>query len=133
MIVGDERVARFVSDMLGFGLCPPYSCVGIEKEGRIVAGVLFNFFEGADVHISVAGTGWTRTFLNEIGRYVFDQLGCERATLITEQPSVVAMGIKLGGQIEGRLRNHFGKGRDGTIVGVLKDDYRYATIRTKRG
>ncbi len=128
MIVTDERVARFVSQALGFGLCPPYTCVGIERDGEIVAGVLFNFFEGSDVHFSVAGKGWTRSFLASVGEYVFRQLGCERATLITEQPAVVALGMKLGGQVEGCLRNHFGKGRHGTVVGILREEYAYAIL-----
>lgn len=125
MIVNDERVARFVSERLNFALCPPYTCVGIEKGGEIVAGVLFNFFEGKDIHFSVAGKGWTKAFLSAVGDYVFGALGCERATLITEQPAVVTLGLKLGGQVEGCLRNHFGKGRHGTVVGVLKEEYRY--------
>ncbi len=124
-IVSDERVARFVSEALGFGLCPPYSCAGIEKDGRIIAGVLFNGFEGADVHFTVAGTGWTRQFLSAMGHYVFDQLGCLRATATTEQPEVVMLARRLGGKVEGRLRDHFGPGRDATIVGILRDDYRY--------
>lgn len=128
MIVTDERVARFVSRELGFGLCPPYSVVGIERDGEIIGGVLLNFFEGKDLHVSVAGKGWGKEFLRQVGEYVFNQLGCLRATLITEQPSVVALGIKLGGQIEGCLRDHFGEGRHGTIVGVLREEYRYGTI-----
>ncbi|MBO9580330.1 MAG: GNAT family N-acetyltransferase [Sphingobium sp.] len=128
MIVTDERVARFVSEKLGFGLCPPYSVVGIEVDGQIIGGVLLNFFEGADVHISVAGRGWGRDFLRRLGEYVFDQLGCLRATLITEQPAVISLGKKLGGEVEGCLRNHFGTGRDGTIIGILRENYRYGRL-----
>lgn len=125
MIVSGEPVARFVSRRLGFGLCPPYTAAGIEKDGAIICGVLFNQFEGADVHFTAAGTGWTRAFLREVGRYVFDQLGCERATATTEQRSVVELAQRLGGKIEGRMRNHFGPGRDGIIVGILRHEYRY--------
>lgn len=128
MIVTDERVARFVSDRLGFALCPPYTCAGIERDGEIVAGCLFNCFQPPDIRVTAAGTGWTRGFLEAVGRYVFGQLGCIRATFITEQPRVVALAERLGGVVEGRMRDHFGEGRDGIVIGLLRKSYRYASF-----
>jgi RimJ/RimL family protein N-acetyltransferase len=123
MIVTDDRVAKFVSDAIGKGLVPPFTCMGIERDGKIIAGVIFNVFEGCDVHVTVAGRGWTRGFFAEVGQYVFGQLKCERMTALTEQERVVNIALRLGGQIEGRLRNHFGRGRDAVIIGILKEDY----------
>ena len=125
MIVTDERVARFVSGRLGVSLCPPYTCMGLERDGAIVCGAVFNVFEGADIHVGIAGSGWTRGFIRAVGRYVFDQLGCERMTAITRCGDVVAYAQRLGGQIEGRLRNHFGRGADGVVLGILRDEWRY--------
>lgn len=125
MIVTDDRVARFVAHGLGFALCPPYTCVGLEREGEVVAGVLFNCFEGASVHVTAYGHHWTPSIMKAIGRYVYQQLGCERMTLTTESRWVAFLACKLGGQVEGRLRSQFGKGRDGIIVGILRDEYRY--------
>jgi RimJ/RimL family protein N-acetyltransferase len=125
VIVTDDRVARFVSDALSVGFVPPYTCMGIEKNGEIIAGVILNVFEGVDVHVSIAGSGWSRSFCRAVGRYVFEQLRCERMTAITENPEIVRFGERLGGQIEGCLRNHFGRGRDGFIVGLLKDEWKY--------
>jgi RimJ/RimL family protein N-acetyltransferase len=125
MIVSDERVAKFVSDKLGFGLCPPWTAMGIERDGSIVAGVVFNHFEGSDIHFTVAGSCWNRKFFQECGVYAFEALGCGRVTAITEQKKVVELLLKLGGKVEGCLRSHFGHGRDGIIVGILKDEYRY--------
>ncbi len=129
MIVGGEQVARFVSERLGFGLCPPFTAVGIERDGKIVAGVIFNHFEGADVHFTAAGSGWTRGFLCAIGEYVFGQLGCARMTAITRSDDVATLAGRLGGQIEGRMRNHFGVGQDGLVIGILRHEWRYATVR----
>lgn len=125
MIVAGERVAKFVSDALGFALFPPYTAMGIERDGQIVAGALLNCFEGSDLHVTVAGHGWTKGFLIEIGRYVYGQLAYERMTIQTEQPEIVAIAERLGGQIEGMLRNHFGKDRHAFIVGILKEEYRF--------
>lgn len=127
MIVADERVARFVADGLDFTLCPPYTAMGIERAGEIVAGVLFNCFEGADVHITTYGKGWTPSFMRAVGEYVYGTLGCARMTAVTESPEVVKLACKMGGLVEGCLRSHFGMGRDALIVGVLRNEYQYAT------
>lgn len=126
MIVTDGRVAQFVSDQLGIGLCPPYTCMGVERGGIIVGGVIFHCFEGANVHFTAAGKGWTRAFFEAVGRYVFEQLGCLRMTATTEHDDVARMACKLGGEIEGYLRNQFGKGRDGIVIGILKEDWRFS-------
>lgn len=110
---------------LGFGLCPPYVAIGTERDGAIVNGIVFNHFEGADVHVTVAGKRWTREILRAVGTYVFDQLGCERMTAVTACDDVARLGRRLGGRIEGCLRSHFGPGRDGIVIGVLREEYRY--------
>lgn len=125
MIVADERCARFVSERLGFALCPPFTAMGIERDGEIIGGVVFNHFEGADLHVSVAGNGWTRAFLRAIGAYVFDQLGCERMTTITSDETVASFAERLGGQYEGTLRNHFGPGKNGFVSGILREEWKY--------
>lgn len=125
MIVCDERVAKFVSEAIGKGLVPPFTTMGIEKDGEVIAGVIFNVFEGKDVHVTVAGRGWNRAFFAEVGDYVFRQLGCERMTALTEQEKVVKIAVRLGGQVEGKLRNHFGVGRDAVLIGILKHEYRF--------
>jgi hypothetical protein len=125
VIVTGEPVARFVSERLGFGLCPPYSAMGLERGGAIIGGALFNGFEGADVHVTVAGTGWTREFLRAAGTYIYDQLGCARATITTGHRDVMELALRLGGKREGVLRDHFGPGSDAVIVGILRHEYRY--------
>ena len=125
MIVTDERVARFVGERVGDVLFPPYTCMGIERGGEIVGGVVFNCFEGHDVHVTVAGRGFSAGFLADIGNYVFDQLKCQRMTAKTEQTAIVRLAERLGGQVEGLLRNHFGPGRDAFLVGILKDEWRF--------
>lgn len=125
MIVSDDRVPKFVSERLNIGLCPPYVGLGLERDGKIVAGVVLNCFEGDDVHVTVAGEGWTRDFFRRFGEYVFEQLGCGRITAITADDQVAGYGVRLGGKIEGCLREHFGPGRDGLIIGILRREWRY--------
>lgn len=110
----------------GIPIVPPFTVMGIERDGEIVGGVVFNNYTRHDVHMTVAGFGWSRGFVREVGRYVFGRLGCRRITVITEQPKVVALAERLGGKVEGLLREHFGDGRPGYLVGILKEDW---TIR----
>ena len=123
MIISDDRVAHFVAKTLGVQIVPPYTLMGIERDGDVVAGVVFNHWTGPDIHATVAGRGWTRGFLAEVGNYVFGTLKCLRMTAITEQPSVIRLAEKLGGQVEGKMQDHFGRGRPGYVVGILKDNY----------
>lgn len=133
-IATDERVARFLSERLGVALCPPYTVMGLERDGVIVAGVLFNQFEGASVHVSAAGSGWTRDFVRAVGAYVYDQLGCLRMTITTELDAVKSYALRLGGEVEGRMRDHFGEGRDAWIIGILRRDWKFGSLHEiKRG
>lgn len=127
MIVADARVSTFIAERLNMPLCPPYTCMGWEKDGEIVGAALFNCFEGPDVHVSAAGSGWTRGFLRAVGDYVYRQLGCERMTLTTESYEVAGLAERLGGKVEGLLRSHFGKGRDAILIGILRNEYLYLT------
>lgn len=125
MIVSSEAVARFVSAQCGYALCPPYVTLGTEREGRIVNGVIFSCFEGSDVHLTAAGKGWGLEFVRAVGMYVFDQLGCSRMTITTEQEPVVKLACKAGGQVEGCLRDHFGEGRDAHVIGILRNEWKF--------
>jgi len=124
-VVTDERVARFVGEKLNFGVFPPWTAMGIEKDGEIIGGVIFNCFEGNDLQVTVAGRGFGKNFLQNVGDYVYNQLGYGRMTIKTEQESVVKLAERLGGKIEGMLRAHFRNGNSAWIVGILKEEYRF--------
>lgn len=125
MIVTDERVARFVGERCGTIICPPYTAMGIERDGKVTAGVVFNCYTGNDIAVTVAGERFTRDFIVAVGKYVFEQVGCLRMSITTEKPEVIKIAHRLGAQTEGTKRNHFGKGRDGTILGILREDWDY--------
>ena len=125
MIVTDERVARFVGERVHSIIYPPFTCMGIERDGEIIAGVIFNCFSGKDVAVTVAGRGFTRGFIAAVGKYVFEHLGCLRITITTSQPHVISIAHRLGAQTEGAKRNHFGKGKDATVLGILREDWKF--------
>lgn len=121
----DIRIPRFLRARLGVQFYPPFTTMGLEHDGEIIAAFLFNIYTGPDIHVTIAGSGWTRRFLREMGQYLFEQLQVERFTAITENQNVVDIVKRVGGRKEGLLRNHFGPGRDGILLGVLKNEYRY--------
>lgn len=125
MIVTDDRIAAFVAKTCGVVINPPYTLMGIEHGGQIIAGCVFNHWTGFDIHMTAAGRGWTKGFLADVGAYLFDQLRVRRVTVITEQPKVVRLTERLGGQVEGLMREHFGPGRDAFVLGILAKDWAY--------
>jgi hypothetical protein len=125
VIVTDERVARFVGERCGTIICPPYTAMGIERDGEVTAGVVFNCFTGNDIAVTVAGGPFTRDFIVAVGQYVFEKVGCLRMSITTEKPEVIKIAHRLGAQTEGLKRDHFGKGRDATILGILREDWNF--------
>ncbi|WP_210286982.1 GNAT family N-acetyltransferase [Ancylobacter tetraedralis] len=124
-VLDDPRVTVFVGEQLRVLFWPPFRSLGIERRGSITAGVVFNHFEGVDCHASVVGSGFTRAFLADVGDFAFRGMGRRRITVKTEQPRIVRIAERLGGRIEGCLRDHFGEGRDAFLVGILRHEYRF--------
>jgi hypothetical protein len=97
--------------------------MGIERNGEVTAGVVFNNYTGHDIEVTVAGGPFTRGFISAVGQYAFEQIGCLRISITTEKPEVIRISHRLGAQTEGLKRNYFGRGRDATILGILREDW----------
>lgn len=125
MIVSTPAVAEYVGRKVGAKIVEPFTALGVESRGQIVAGVVFNVWTGPDVQMTIAAEpGFiTRAFLRRVGRYATEELGCVRATIETEQASVADIALRMGGKVEGVKRDLFGEGRDGTVIGILKRDW----------
>jgi hypothetical protein len=123
-IVSDQRVADFVCEKTGIVLTGSFASLGVILDGEVIGGVVFNCFTGNDVHVTVAGKAkaFTRIFIRRVALYVFGELGCLRISITTEQPKVIEITQRMGAKIEGCKRDHFGKGRDGVMLGLLKDE-----------
>lgn len=127
-IVTDDRVARYVAAKNKGHIAPPYTSLGVERDGQIVAGAVFRNYTGPDVDVTVVGdcvSAFTPKFIRAIGRYVFMQMGCLRLSMVTTQPRVIALALRLGAKVEGVKRNGFGQGEDATMLGVLSHDWKF--------
>lgn len=127
MIVSGALVVEFVSLLTGQSFVPPATALGrTDEEGQIIAGIVFNCWTGPDIELSVASLpgGISRALLRAASRYVFHEAGCVRASFTTESQEVVDLALRLGAQTEGRKRHLFGPGRDGVILGILREDWK---------
>jgi len=123
--VADVRVVEFVAGIIGQPFIGTVTALGVERDGEIIGGAVFSFFTRYSLHVTVAGSGFTKGFLADVGHYVFGHLKRLRITVVTEQPRVVRIAERLGGTVTGYLPDEFGEGRDGIVVSIRKDDYRY--------
>lgn len=121
--VRGQKVVDFVYAAFNRKPTPPYVGIGTEIDGEIVNGVVLNVWTGNDAHVTLAGKKFSKGFLAVVGHYAYQSLGCIRLTAITEQVSIVRYAERLGGEVEGLLRNHFGPGRDAIVIGILKEDW----------
>lgn len=127
MIVTDSRVALYVGQRNEQRIEPPFTAMGVDRNGAIVAGAIFRNFNGPDCDVMVVGDvdAFSPLFVRSIGRYVFEQLGCCRLSMTTDQPRVVELALRLGAKVEGLKRDGFGPGKDATLLGVLRSEWKF--------
>lgn len=73
----NERVGRWMEERGSGTYHPRVQCIGYERDGRLVAGVMYECWNDASLWIHVAGEGkhWlTREFLRVAFDYPFGQL-----------------------------------------------------------
>lgn len=126
MIIVGQPVVEFVARLTGQRFVPPLSAIGRQRGDEIVAGIIFNCWTGPDIELTVAALpgGISRELLRRAARYVFEEAGCIRASFTTESQEVVDLALRLSAQTEGRKRHLFGPGRDGVILGILREDWK---------
>jgi RimJ/RimL family protein N-acetyltransferase len=95
LIIQDEdaAIAEWVGRRLGetdFGL---YRAIGIARRGKLVAGIVYNHFNGTSIDMTIASDSprWaSRQVLWRLFHYPFNELKCRRVTAttgITNQPA----------------------------------------------
>ena len=128
-----ELIGAFVNVRQG---CDPrapwgsFNALGLITNGQLVAGIVYNNFEGAsaEMHVSaIEGSRWmTKEFLFSAFDYPFNQLGLRRVTgRIKKRNKRAAAFVKhLGFKYEGTMRHYFADD-DALIFGLLRGDCRF--------
>jgi RimJ/RimL family protein N-acetyltransferase len=131
----DQRVAKWVGarvDEPNFGDCVG---IGLEENGELIAGVVYNIFSGPSICAHIAampGKRWmTRDFLWRIHAYPFLQLKCNRITALVRQDNLVSQHFveHLGFRYEGVMRQACTDGQNMFIYGMLRKECRWLEIK----
>lgn len=84
MITNDVSVAAWVCEKIGQPNHGKYACFGWLEKGQIVAGIIFDDYNGANIYAHAAGRFYGAPYFDEfmtaIWDYTFRQLGCKRVT-----------------------------------------------------
>lgn len=127
----DEAVARWVQEHAphaenGFR---DFIAIGVERDGALIAGWVFNEYRGHSIHVSMASTTplWaSRRTLRAIFTYPFVELPCKRLTAYTGARMVDVRRFleRLGFVQEGVVRHGFADD-DCVIYGMLREECRW--------
>ena len=109
--------------------------IGLEENGELIAGVVFNLYTGPSISMHVAaipGKRWmTREYLWTCFAYPFLQLKCNRVTGLVRIDNLVAQKFDehLGFKREGVLRRACTDGTDMIVYGMLREECRFLEIK----
>lgn len=129
-IVGDlRRVWEFVSARTGVPLSHTMKSLGIEKDGRIVAGVLYENWNGVNLWMHAAidpGESFTTKFVRYAFEYPFLELRARRLTVLVEESNRASLRLvsRLGFRVEARLAGAASDGGDALIHVMTPADCR---------
>ena len=109
--------------------------LGLEEDGELIAGVVFNWYTGPSISMHVAaepGRRWlNRDFLFRCFAYPFLQLNCNRVTGLVRVDNLDAQRFDehLGFVREGVIRQGAEDKTDFILYGMLKDECRWLEIK----
>lgn len=130
MIVFDGRVVDFVELRVG-RVRGPCTAVGLEKNGHIVAGAIYERCNGFNVFFHGASDGsktWaTREFMAAMARHAFNTLAVPRMTTVVASSNLDALAFdaKFGFKEEARLRGAAHDGSDAIYLAMWEKDCKW--------
>lgn len=108
-LINGRRVGEWVADRVqGFFEWPVAEAIGLERDGKIVAGVIYEHWNGKSVHVHLAIEGpVTREFLWVIADYPFRQLKAYKliAPILATNARMVKLALKLGFRREASIQD----------------------------
>jgi hypothetical protein len=141
---GDEatnvQIAEWVMQRLGRRAVKPYRSIGaVDEAGQLVAGVVFNGYNGANVDLSIYAPGCiSRSAIRQVMHYAFDVLKATRITvrikrrrrgIVGKVPLYGVGGVveRLGFVFECCAARYYGEGKamDAMVYRMLREDCRW--------
>lgn len=126
----DARIGAWVGERIGVTDWGRFKAFGVERDGGLVAGIIFNRYSWPDIAMHVAGEGghWlSRELLTQLFYYGFHVCNCRRITGLVNAnaENVLEFDRKIGFVYEGRARQAAPDGSDMIILGMLRDECRF--------
>lgn len=131
----DDRVIEWVGPQIDEENLRPGIGIGLEEDGRLIAGVCFNNYLGPSIMMHCAaepGRRWlNKEFLWRCFAYPFLQLQCHRVTALVRVDNLDAQRFDehLGFKREGLIRKACTDGTDMILYGMLKEECRWLEIK----
>ena len=124
-----ERIGRFVGLAIESKGWSPFTAIGLEKNGILIAGVVYDNYNGKNIfaHIAATGRHWlNKEFLWYMHHYPFMELKVSRVTgMVSEKNKDAIKFIEhLGGELESKLEKAHPDG-DLLIYRMFKKDCKY--------
>lgn len=132
-----QRIAEFVASKIGCSvLVGNFVAIGLERNGRLIAGVTYSDFNGSNITAGIAGEGkrWlTREFLWFIFYFPFLQAKAKRITACVEQTNLVSQQFvtRLGFKLEA-VMERAGRTGDLLVYRMFREDCRYLEMKNAR-
>jgi RimJ/RimL family protein N-acetyltransferase len=132
---GDFHISKWVGRRVDEDNFGPCTAIGLEEDGKLIAGVVYNMYTEAGICMHVAadpGKRWmTRDFLYRAFAYPFIQLGCNRVTGLVRVDNIEARRFDehLGFVQEGVIRKGATDGTDLILYGMLKEECRWLGVK----
>lgn len=131
----DDRVSTWVGERIDEDDFGKVVAIGLEEDGNLIAGVVYNMYTEASICMHVAaepGKRWmTRDFLFRAFAYPFLQLKCNRVTGLVRVDNIEARRFDehLGFVQEGVIRRGASDGTDMILYGMLKEECRWLGVK----
>lgn len=125
-----QRVGEFVSRVMGHYGYSGYYAIGIEEDGEVIAGVVYDGYNGASISMHIAavdGKSWmTPKALWYAFAYPFSQLGLRRINgfIAESNKTARAFAENIGFTLETRMKDAHPEG-DMLVYRLLKEECRF--------
>lgn len=131
IVSNPARVFDFVNSIMPMHVVSGMKGLGLERDGELIAGVLYEGYNGHNVWMHVAaipGSRWmNRDFLRYCFRYPFNEMGVARVSGYVSSKNVEARRLdeNLGFKPEAILKGAAHDGGDVIIYAMWREDCRF--------
>lgn len=126
-VFDDERVGRWVTEKAGGEYTHLCKAIGYEKNGELIAGVMYDGYTGASISMHSRIDGKViREFYWMVFDYPFNQLQVKnvRGIVISNNAKAISLNKHLGFKREAMLRDYFQDG-DAIVFCMSRADCRF--------